>query len=176
MQCLIKYNSPIGPMTLASDGVGLVGVWFDSQKFFGSTLTANVVETSSPILADAVKWLNDYFKGVRPSYLPSLSLSGSDFRMRVWRHLMDIHYGQLVTYKDIAAAVAKETGREKMSAQAVGGAVGHNPVGIIVPCHRVVASDGSLTGYAGGLDKKLYLLQLEGIDVNRYLPKTNAAL
>lgn len=163
MQFIYHYQSPLGPMTLACDDFGLIGVWFDDQKYFGATLTAGVAECVTPVLSDAARWLDDYFKGVRPSFVPPLSLKGSNFRLKVWSLLQEIPYGQTNTYKDLADKVARSEGKTQMSAQAIGGAVGHNPVSIIVPCHRVVAADGSLTGYAGGLERKAALLRLEGI-------------
>lgn len=163
MQFISHYLSPLGPMTLAADDMGLVGLWFDDQKYFGSTLTADIVECETPVLSETALWLNNYFKGVRPSCLPALSLHGSDFRLQVWTLLNEIPYGQTTTYKALSEKVAQNNGKHQMSAQAVGGAVGHNPISIIVPCHRVLAVNGHLTGYAGGLDRKIALLQLEGI-------------
>lgn len=163
MQFISHYQSPLGTMTLACDEAGLVGVWFDAQKYFGSTLAAGAIEGTTPILSDAVCWLDDYFRGVRPNYIPNLSLKGSNFRLKVWSFLQEIPYGQTTTYKALAEKVARSERKMQMSAQAIGGAVGHNPVSIIVPCHRVVATDGSLTGYAGGLERKAALLRLEGI-------------
>ncbi|MBO4331891.1 MAG: methylated-DNA--[protein]-cysteine S-methyltransferase [Paludibacteraceae bacterium] len=163
MQFVSRYLSPLGLITLACDEVGLVGLWFDGQKFFGSTLLPGAIECDSPVLNDAAHWLDDYFRGFRPSFIPSLSLNGSNFRLAVWNLLQDIPYGQTTTYKALAQCMARNEGKNHMSAQAVGGAVGHNPVSIIVPCHRVLAVNGALTGYAGGLERKAALLELEGV-------------
>lgn len=160
------YQSPLGPMTLSADSEGLTGVWFDDQKYFGSTLSAGAVaDVHNLFLHDAAKWLDDYFAGRQPQFCPQLHLVGSDFRQKVWSLLLKIPYGQVATYKSIGDEVATRMGVPHMSAQAVGGAVGHNPISIIVPCHRVLATSGSLTGYAGGLERKRYLLRLEGINL-----------
>ena len=114
-----------------------------------------------PVLEQTVKWLNLYFSGQEPDFTPPLHLIGSEFRLAVWKMLLEIPYGQTTTYKELAGRIAEQRGIKTMSAQAVGGAVGHNPISIIVPCHRVLGTDGSLTGYAGGIDKKISLLTLE---------------
>ncbi len=163
MQFVSRYLSPLGLITLACDEVGLVGLWFDGQKYFGSTLLPSAAECGTPVLDDAARWLDDYFRGHRPSFIPPLSLNGSNFRLAVWNLLQEIPYGQTTTYKALAQCMAQNEGKNHMSAQAVGGAVGHNPVSIIVPCHRVLAVNGALTGYAGGLERKAALLELEGV-------------
>jgi len=163
-----KYNSPIGEMLLASDGDSLIGLWNHEQKYFGSPLLKESKPNDQlPILIKTKDWLDKYFSGRKPDSkeLP-LSMAGSDFRQRVWKILLDIPYGKTVTYGDISKQIAKQFGKPKMSAQAVGGAVGHNPISIIVPCHRVIGSNGSLTGYAGGIDMKIKLLELEGHEVS----------
>lgn len=167
MQFVSHYQSPIGPVTLVAEGDALVGAWFNDQRFFCSTLTPSAVAGVTPVLNDAARWLDDYFKGMRPEYLPALSFAGSDFRLRVWRLLVEIPYGQTTTYRDLGEKVAQNAGKRRMSAQAVGGAVGHNPICIFVPCHRVLAANGSLAGYAGGLERKEFLLRLEGINIKR---------
>lgn len=174
-----RYNSPVGTLTLASDGKSLCGLWLDGQKYHGATLPSMPVEDdSAKPFADARSWLDAYFAGENPPIdrVP-LAPIGSDFRQRVWRILTEIPYGQTTSYGAIAKQVAQETGRAHMASLAVGGAVGHNPISIIIPCHRVVGADGSLTGYAGGLERKIALLQLEGVDMDRlYRPKTGTAL
>ncbi|GFH40206.1 methylated-DNA--[protein]-cysteine S-methyltransferase [Lactococcus insecticola] len=161
------YQSPLGQLTLASDGKNLNSLWFENQKYFGATLPDSVLTSDElPVFADVKAWLDMYFSGDQsdPSDLP-LSPIGSDFRQEVWQFLREIPYGSLVTYGDIAKMIARKRGLVSMSAQAIGGAVGHNPLSIIVPCHRVVGQNGSLTGYAGGIDRKIRLLELEGVAV-----------
>ena len=146
------YISPLGGITLAGTGDALTGLWFDGQKYFGSTLSADHTEKDL------------YFSGTAPGFTPPLLLRASDFRISVWNILLTIPYGRTVTYGEIAAILSAERGMAKMSAQAVGNAVGHNPVSLIIPCHRVIGKNGSLTGYAGGIDIKRRLLALEGVD------------
>lgn len=166
MEYTCGYSSPIGEMTMASDGTHLTGLWFNGQKYFGSTLErehknlpGDGGEKGIPVFAQTKKWLDAYFAGNRPASRPPLAPRGSAFRQQVWEILMEIPYGETVTYGEIAGKMSG--GGIGMSAQAVGGAVGHNPISIIIPCHRVLGSSGQLTGYAGGLDKKEYLLKLE---------------
>lgn len=171
--------SPVGDLTLASDGEGIVGLWMQGQKYFGDTLRGEETRQGDlPVLRQAVAWLDRYFGGENPaiSELP-LRPKGSGFRQRVWRILCEIPYGETITYGDIAGKMAAQAGRTGMSCQAVGGAVGHNPVSIIIPCHRVVGSNGSLTGFSGGIGKKLHLLRLEGADLTGlFVPKKGTAL
>lgn len=163
-----RYASPLGGITLASDGTALSGLWFDGQKYFGGTLKGGCVEREVPVFCQVRRWLDKYFSGKAPDFLPPLAMEcASPFRKTVWGILLSISFGSTLTYGLIAARMQSETGK-RVSAQAVGGAVGHNPISIIIPCHRVVGSDGSLTGYAGGLDKKLALLKLEGVDVSGF--------
>ncbi|MCX4274186.1 MAG: methylated-DNA--[protein]-cysteine S-methyltransferase [Candidatus Gastranaerophilales bacterium] len=165
------YNSPIGNITLASDGKNLTGLWFEGQKYFGYTVNIKMAENNKlEIFKNTKNWLNRYFTGKRPkiSELP-LAPTGNDFRKNVWQILCKIPYGKVCTYGDIAQIIAKEQNIGKMSAQAVGGAIGHNPISIIIPCHRVVGSNGSLTGYAGGINTKIKLLEHEGVDVENLL-------
>ncbi len=166
-QYMWKYTSPFGQMTMASDGENLIGLWFEQQKYFGATLSEDVMEEKLPVFEETIRWLERYFSGEKPE-MEELSLAphGSEFRKEVWKILCQIPYGKVITYGEIARQIAKERGLERMSAQAVGGAVGHNPISVIVPCHRVIGSDGSLTGYAGGIDLKKMLLEHEGVFVH----------
>lgn len=162
MTCIInKYKSPLGFITMASDEIALTGLWFDGQKHFGDTLKDKYERKDLPIFDETKRWLDIYFKGENPSFMPKIKFSTTSFRKRVWEILETIPYGKTMTYGEIANIIAKEKGIKKMSAQAVGGAVGHNPISIIVPCHRVIGTDGSLTGYAGGVETKIKLLKLE---------------
>ena len=157
------YTSPIGDILLASNNNKLIGLWFKNQKYYMNSIKEETGEKNDEeTLMKAKKWLDRYFKGEKPSIkeLP-LNPDGTEFRKKVWQILCEIPYGSTITYKEIALKLAKEKGLKSLSAQAVGGAVGHNPISIIIPCHRVVGSNGKLTGYAGGLDKKEYLLKLE---------------
>ena len=156
-----KYNSPIGEILLASMDDKIIGLWFLGQKYFFNHIKEEIIEEETEVLRSAKKWLDDYFLGKKPSIkdIP-LNPNGSSFQKRVWRILCDIPYGETITYKKIANKITEEIGMS-MSAQAVGGAVGHNPISIIIPCHRVVGKNGTLTGYAGGLDKKEWLLNHE---------------
>ena len=161
------YSSPLGDILLASKNNELVGLWFKDQKYFLGTIKEKTKEKNNEeIFLKTKNWLDRYFKGEQPN-IKELSLNpiGSDFRKEVWKILCDIPYGKTITYKEIADKIAKEKGIKSMSAQAVGGAVGHNPISIIIPCHRVVGTNGNLTGYAGGLDKKEYLLKLEQVNI-----------
>ena len=177
MVFISRYISPLGGITLASDGETLTGLWFDGQKYFGDNLPDAYHEAECPVFGLAKRWLDTYFAGQQPDFTPPLTLRGSPFRLAVWEQLMRISYGQVTTYGAIAAQLAAQQGGKRVSAQAVGGAVGHNPVSIIVPCHRVVGSSGSLTGYAGGVDKKAALLRLEGADMGRlFVPQKGSAL
>lgn len=160
---MYHYSSPLGGITLASDGTHLIGLWFDGQKYFADTLQNPVQEESLPIFKDTCRWLDMYFSGKKPHFTPPITMRTTPFRKQVWEILLQILYGHTMTYGEIADKIAKEKGIKQMSAQAVGGAVGHNSISLIIPCHRVVGADGKLTGYAGGLDKKIYLLKLEGV-------------
>ena len=159
------YESPLGDITMASDGTALVGLWLDGQKYFADVLLdkEHKERTELPIFDETRRWLDIYFSGHVPDFTPPLKLTTNDFRKRVCQILLEIPYGKTMTYGEIAHHIAAERGQQSMSAQAVGGAVGHNPISIIIPCHRVIGADGSLTGYAGGIDKKIYLLRLEGV-------------
>ena len=162
MHYIYRYDSPVGSMTMASSGAALTGLWFDGQKYFAQILSEPYEEKLLPVFEDTIKWLDIYFSGEIPDFMPELSVQSTPFRKAVYDILLTIPYGQTMTYGEIAEILAQQTGKKKMSAQAVGGAVGHNPISIIIPCHRVVGADGSLTGYAGGIDRKKFLLELEG--------------
>lgn len=161
------YDSPMGIIKLCADEDSLLGVWFNEEQI------AEPVELiDSPAvnkhISDTACWLDEYFRGVAPSFTPELKLQGSEFRKVISRIMLDIPYGELCTYGAIAREAARRLGKDRMSAQAVGGAVGSNEFSIIVPCHRVVGKDGKLTGYAGGMDKKIYLLHHEAVDFEKY--------
>ena len=193
----MQYESPLGPIVVSCDDDAITGLWFEGQKYFGSTLPAESPAPGSatptpspgpatstlspeatstpspatpqflhPLLAEATRWLDIYFSGRRPDFTPPLRLPSTPFRALVSEIMLAIPYGTTTTYAAIAAEVARRQGRSSSSAQAVGGAVGHNPISLIIPCHRVVGSSGSLTGYAGGLRRKIALLTLEGTDTS----------
>lgn len=174
MNYTTQFHSPIGTLTLSCDGDKLSGLWLENQKYFGgSGLEGAVRKDDLPLFDQTKEWLERYFAGKRPviSELP-LAPAGSDFRQRVWKLLCEIPYGEVVTYGQIARQISAEGGSKSLSSQAVGGAVGHNRISIIIPCHRVVGSNGSLTGYAGGIDVKIRLLEHEGVDMSHlYIPK-----
>ena len=164
----IIYPSRLGDILLAADEIGLTGLWFFGQSYFADTLPAEQIAQETPILAQAREWLDEYFSGKEPDFTPTLHPMGSPFRQAVWKLLLQIPYGQTTTYGEIARQLEKLQNRPHMSAQAVGGAVGHNGISIIIPCHRVVGTKGNLTGYAGGLDKKMALLELEHANRKTY--------
>ena len=168
--------SPIGQITLASDGQAITGLWLAGQKYYAVTLDAGAVQAPErPEFRQAIDWLDAYFSGQVPPALPPLAPKGSLFRQAVWRLLLEIPRGQTTTY-GILAQKLRDQGLSA-SAQAVGGAVGHNPISILIPCHRVVGAKGSLTGYAGGIMVKRRLLELEGVDVGKlHLSRTDTAL
>lgn len=168
MTYIQHYASPLGGILLAANDIGLTGLWFDGQKYYADTLPAEHIERETPILTDAKRWLDVYFTGNEPDFTPPLHIVGSAFRQKVWKLLLQIPYGQAVTYGELARQLAEKQGAEHMSAQAVGCAVGHNPISLIIPCHRVVGTHGSLTGYAGGIDKKIMLLELEQADMQGF--------
>lgn len=162
MDYTAHYLSPLGGITLASDGAALVGLWFDGQRHFADALDPQHEERANlPVFDETRRWLDAYFSGKVPRFTPALNMRTSDFRRRVWEIMLTIPYGHTTTYSAIARIIAHERGLANMSAQAVGGAVSRNSISLIIPCHRVVGTDGSLTGYAGGIDKKLRLLQME---------------
>lgn len=156
MDYTAHYSSPIGDITMASDGKAIAGLWFDGQKYFADSLAMEQEERPDlPLFAETRRWLDIFFSGKAPDFTPPLAMRGSDFRKRVWQTLLEIPFGQTMTYGDIALRLGCR------SAQAIGGAVGHNSISLIIPCHRVVGTGGSLTGYAGGIDKKAWLLEME---------------
>lgn len=172
-----QYASPLGSITLACDETALIGLWFDGQKYFGKILPEQFAEKEHPLLQDAKRWLDIYFSGRAPDFTPPLRYDSTPFRNAVCEIMLTIPYGKTMTYGEIAAAIAKRQGLSRMSAQAVGGAVGHNPISLIIPCHRVVGTNGSLTGYAGGIDRKVKLLKLEHADMRGFFaPKKGTAL
>lgn len=161
MKYVNYYQSPLGNILLAADETGLTGLWFEGQKHYAKGLNADFKEKNISVFEETKHWLDIYFSGNEPDFTPPLHLVGTNFQEDVWEILLKIPYGCTTTYSGIAKKVAGKREQKNMSAQAVGGAVGRNPISIIVPCHRVIASNGSLTGYAGGIDKKLYLLEIE---------------
>lgn len=172
-----NYKSPLGSITLASDGEALTGLWFDGQKYFGAALAKDHLQKELPIFEQAKQWLDIYFSGQAPDFTPPLSMVTTPFRKAVWEIMLTIPFGHTMTYGEIAGQIAKGKGLVKMSAQAVGNAVGHNSISLIIPCHRVVGANGSLTGYAGGIDKKIQLLTLEKVDISAFfVPKKGTAL
>lgn len=166
------YNkSALGDIFLASDEENIIGLWIGKQKYIGSTMPEGIAERDDiSVLQKGIAWLDDYFAGRKPniSCLP-LAPIGGEFKQCVWQILMEIPYGELITYGEIAKEAARRMGKSRMSAQAVGGAVGHNPISIIIPCHRVIGANGNLTGYAGGMEKKVALLKHEGVDMTSLL-------
>lgn len=179
MYYITKYESPVGLITIASDGENIVGLWIEGQKYFAGSVSEEMKEKDDLlVLQNAKDWLKRYFDGKKPA-IDELVLrpAGGEFRQGVWEMLCQIPYGEVVTYGEIAKKMAVKMGRERMSGQAVGGAVGHNPISIIIPCHRVVGTNGSLTGYAGGLAVKIKLLEHEHVDMSGlFIPQKGTAL
>lgn len=161
MQKIQTYKSPLGELTLVSNGMALTGIWFESQKPLMQILQSPHEICNLPVFDDTRRWLDIYFEGRTPTFTPRLCPEGTDFRKQVWRDLLLIPYGKTTTYGTLAKQAAIRLKKQKMSAQAIGGAVGHNPISIIIPCHRVVGANGTMTGYAGGIWRKEYLLKLE---------------
>ena len=162
------YASPLGGMTMAADGEALTGLWFDGQKGFAGTLSDEDSGRALPVFDTACRWLDIYFSGKAPDFTPALAMRTTPFRKAVWEILLTIPYGRTMTYGQIAGQIAAQAGIQRMSAQAVGGAVSHNAIALIIPCHRVIGANGNLTGYAGGMDKKISLLRMEGADMNAF--------
>lgn len=172
MQFTSTYQSPLGDILLAADEIGLTGLWFEGEKYYAWKLDKEHEEKEIPVLLEMKRWLDIYFFGKEPDFKPPIHIVGTEFQKEVWEILCTIPYGETTTYGEIAAKIAINRGLTRMSAQAVGGAVGHNELSIIIPCHRVVGANGSLTGYAGGIDKKIALLKLEGAYKSEYfVPK-----
>lgn len=155
------YISPLGKIILSSDGARLTGLWFEGQKYFPLAVNSASEEAGLPIFIESRKWLDSYFSGKDPGTPPDLSLEGSEFQLAVWEILRGIAYGKTLSYKEVASVVAESRNLRSMSAQAVGTAVGHNPVSLMIPCHRVTGSKGDLRGYASGLERKKWLLEME---------------
>ena len=185
-----QYDSPLGMITIACDDEAIIGLWFNGQRHFGNILPSETVELgenelrtstvgciANALLEEARRWLDVYFSGQEPDFLPPLRYDSTPFRKVVCDIMLTIPYGKTMTYGEIADMIATERGIEKMSAQAVGGAVGHNPISLMIPCHRVVGTNGSLTGYGGGIDRKVKLLELENADMtDLFIPKKGTAL
>ena len=168
MSYVTRIETPLKPLLAASDGEAVVGLWFEGQSHFASTLGEEREPADDlPVFEALRSWLATYFEGRDPGPIPPCSPRGTAFRLAVWGELAKVPYGTTVTYGELGSRVARALGRDSWSARAIGGAVGHNPVSILLPCHRVIGADGSLVGYAGGVETKLALLSLEGVDVSR---------
>ncbi|GHT37637.1 methylated-DNA--protein-cysteine methyltransferase [Bacteroidia bacterium] len=163
MEYISKIESPVGILTVSSDGSTISGLWMEGQKYFARTLEKNAVEQNLPLFESVRKWLDCYFSGKEPDFMPPLKPKGSPFQQSIWNILCEIPYCKTVSYGEIAKRYNAQNKEKHTSARAVGGAVGHNPISILIPCHRVVGANGNLTGYAGGIDKKTLLLQIEGV-------------
>ncbi len=168
MEYISRCKSPLGEILLSADGAGLTGLWFEGQKYYARGLDADCAEKETEIFKRTKRWLDIYFSGKEPDFTPPLSFIGTDFQKAVWEILTEIPYGKIVTYAAVAKEIAARRGTARMSARAVGGAVSRNRISVIVPCHRVAGANGSLTGYAGGIDKKIRLLELEGADMSGF--------
>ncbi len=177
MTYIYEYDSPLGTITLSCDEEALTGLWFNGQRYFGNILPKKTERKDLPLFSGAKRWLDIYFSGKEPDFLPPLRYDSTPFRKAVCDIMLTIPYGKTITYGEIARIIAKQKGSEKMSAQAVGGAVGHNPIALMIPCHRVVGTNGSLTGYGGGIERKVKLLELEKADMRTFfVPKKGTAL
>lgn len=177
MTYVYHYHSSLGGITISSNGSEITGLWFDGQKYFGETLPKEYVEKDLLVFEEVKKWLDIYFCGKDPHFIPPLKMETTPFRKTVWEIMLTIPYGQTMTYGEIAGRIVKQKGFTKMSAQAVGGAVGHNSISLIIPCHRVVGTNGSLTGYSGGIEKKKKLLIMEKTDMSAlFVPQKGTAL
>lgn len=161
MEYTSHYDSPLGGITIASDGEALIGLWFDGQKYFAEALGPERTEKDLPVFEQAKRWLDRYFSGQKPDFTPPLRMKTTPFRKAVWEILLTVPYGETISYGEIARRIAGQRGVESMSAQAVGGAVGHNAISLMIPCHRVVGTNGNLTGYAAGMERKAKLLTME---------------
>ena len=167
MEYTHHYDSPLGAITMASDGEALTGLWFDGQRLFAETLSPEHEEKPLPVFDLTDRWLDNYFSGRQPDFTPPLKMKATPFRRAVWEILLTIPYGRTVTYGQIADLLASAKDLPRTSARAVGGAVGRNPISLVIPCHRVVGADGAMTGYAGGVEKKRRLLALEGVNIEK---------
>ena len=168
MTYIFYYDSPLGKITVASDGKVVMGLCFEGQKYYDDSIKGETEEKPLAIFDETKMWLDMYFSGKEPDFTPAISLSGTPFKKTVAKIVLGVPYGKTTTYGDIARIIAKDRGIERASARAVGGAVGHNSISLIVPCHRIVGANGSLTGYAGGIDKKIKLLKLEKADMSNF--------
>ena len=168
MEYTHSYPSPLGPILLVSDGEALTGLWFEDRGDPALPLSRERVEKSLPVFERTEEWLGTYFSGMEPGFTPPLRMAGTDFQLAVWNLLLQIPYGETTAYGELARRIAAQRGISRMSAQAVGGAVGRNPIPIIVPCHRVIGSNGSLIGYGGGIDRKVKLLAMERAACDRH--------
>ncbi len=166
MQYTSYYSSPLGNLLIAADEIGLIGIWFENQKYFGNCLSGNYIPKELPIFAKTKKWLNLYFSKQNPDFSIPIHFIGTEFQKEVWQIISRIPYGQTTTYGNIARQMSNGRNTSRMSAQAVGNAIGHNPISIIVPCHRILNKRGDLTGYSAGLERKKFLLTLENIQFN----------
>lgn len=177
MTYIDHYHSPLGGITISCNGSEITGLWFDGQKYFGDTLPEDYGEKDFPVFEKTKGWLDIYFSGRNPDFMPPLKMETTPFRKAVWEIMLTIPFGQTMTYGQIADILAKQSGLERMSAQAVGGAVAHNSISLLIPCHRVVGTNGSLTGYAGGIQKKVQLLTMEKADMSAlFVPMKGTAL
>jgi methylated-DNA-[protein]-cysteine S-methyltransferase len=165
MEYIHKIKSPVGILTVSSDGQNISGLWIEGQKYFAKTLEKDVCEKNLPVFENVQKWLAVYFSGREPDFIPPLMPKGSPFQKTVWNNLCKIPYGQTTTYGELAKQIELENSGKRTSARAIGSAVGHNPISILIPCHRVIGKNGDLTGYAGGIVNKIKLLELEGITI-----------
>jgi methylated-DNA-[protein]-cysteine S-methyltransferase len=165
MEYIQKFNSPVGILTLASDGTNISGLWIEGQKYFARSLEKEASEKQLPVFADAKKWLDIYFSGKEPDFMLPLLPKGTLFQKSIWNILRTISYGETSSYGELARKFESLNNGKKTAARAVGGAVGRNPISILIPCHRILGKDGGLTGYAGGVDVKEKLLLLEGAGI-----------
>jgi methylated-DNA-[protein]-cysteine S-methyltransferase len=168
MEYIQKIKSPVGILTVSSDGRSISGLWIEGQKYFAKTLGKDVSEQNLPVFENVRLWLDAYFSGKEPDFNPPLMPKGSPFQESVWADLCKIPYGQTTTYGELAKQFELDNKGRHTSARAIGSAVGHNPISILIPCHRVIGKNGNPTGYAGGIAAKIKLLQLEGIDIGEY--------
>ncbi len=164
LQYISYYNSPLGEILLSSDDIGLTGLWFKNQKFYAAGLAADYKKKDTEFINQAKKWLDIYFAGRNPDFIPELHLTDTDFRLKVWKELLKIPYGHVITYSELAHKI-----NPKSFPRATGNAVGRNKISVIIPCHRVVGKNNSLTGYAGGLERKIQLLKLENSNLGKFM-------
>ncbi len=159
MQFYSRYESPFGEITIAADEEGIIGLWFKDQKYFGRGLSKDAIEQETDVILEAKKWLDTYFAGKKPDFMPKLHMVGTDFQLAVWKALQTIPYGSTISYGELAKQI--KTRKGTASPRAVSGAVGHNSILLLIPCHRVIGKNGEMTGYAAGVERKIKLLELE---------------